>query len=84
MSLPVNDVACSRIERTAESVAEEALSWITPLNPLGRSMACRNQSMITSSISVAAGDVCQSMHWDAIAFVNCSAIIEAGAAFDWK
>ncbi len=39
----------------------EAVSLITPLNPAGSPIACRSQSVASSSISVAAGDVRQSM-----------------------
>jgi hypothetical protein len=69
--------------RTAASVAEEALSWMTPVKP-GRPSAWASQSIMRSSISVAAGEVCQSMHCAAMVAVSTSASIETGAALAGK
>ena len=69
---------------TAASVADEAESWITPENPSGRPSAWRSQSIIFVSSSVAAGEVCQSMHCAAIAETRYSATTETGAALAGK
>ncbi|MCY1234580.1 hypothetical protein D9M72_471650 [compost metagenome] len=82
--LPCQPSAFSRMTRTAESVAEEAESWITPENPSGRPIACRSQSSTFVSSSVAAGEVCQSMHCAAMAVTRYSATTETGAAFAGK
>ena len=57
---------------------------MTPWNPSGNPRAWRIQSTMRVSISVAAGEVCQSMHWAAMTDVRFSAIIEAGAALAGK
>lgn len=82
--LQAHSTARSRIVSTADRFAEVAVSWITPCIPFGRPRACRNQSTITVSNSVAAGEVCQSIHCAEIALDNCSANIKAGAAFELK
>ncbi len=69
---------------TAASVADEAESWMTPENPSGRPSAWRIQSTIRVSSSVAAGEVCQSMHCAAIAETRYSATTETGAALAGK
>ena len=53
-------------------------SWITPVNESGRPTIWRSQSIILASSSVAAGDVCQSMHCAAMAAVTYSATTEGG------
>ena len=82
--MPRQSSARSRMVMTAERVAEEALSWITPRQPSGRPSAWRSQSTMRVSISVAAGEVCHSMHCAAIVVTSCSARIEAGAALAGK
>ena len=57
---------------------------MTPLKPSGRPSAWRNQSMVTASSSVAAGDVCHSMHCAAKAAVRYSAITDGGLEFAGK
>ena len=69
---------------TAASVAEEAESWMTPSKPSGRPSAWRSQSSMRVSSSVAAGEVCHSMHCAAIAETRYSATTETGAAFARK
>ena len=59
-------------------MALDAESWITPANVSGSPIICRSQSSIRVSSSVAAGDVCQSMHWAAMAAVRYSATTEGG------
>jgi hypothetical protein len=51
----------SRAQIRAQSVAVEAVSWMTPRNSSGKPIIWRSQSMTVSSSSVAAGDVCQFM-----------------------
>ena len=81
---PVQLSAFSRIVSTAASVAEEALSWITPAKGSGRASAWRSQSIIRVSISVAAGEVCHNIHCGASAEARNSARTEAGAALEAK
>ena len=69
---------------TAASVADEAESWMTPEKPSGRPSAWRSQSMMFVSSSVAAGEVCHSMHCAAIAETRYSATTETGAALAGK
>ena len=69
---------------TAASVADEAESWMTPEKPSGRPSAWRSQSITFVSSSVAAGEVCQSMHCAAIALTRYSATTETGAALAGK
>ena len=59
-------------------MAEEAESWIVPAKPSGRPMACLSQSSMRVSISVAAGEVCHSMHCAPSAAVSISASTEGG------
>ena len=70
--------------KTAAKVADEALSWITPEKLPGKPMAWRSHSIIRVSISVAAGEVCQSMHCTAMVDTRKSANIAGGVAFDGK
>ena len=69
---------------TAQTFADVADSWITPWNPFGSPSAWRIQSTILVSISVAAGEVCQSMHCAPMTAVKFSAIIDTGAALAQK
>ena len=68
----------------ADKVADDALSWITPTYPSANPKAWRNQSTITVSTSVAAGDVCHNMHCAAIVLTSISASIDGGAALAGK
>ena len=65
-------------------VADEAESWMTPLNAGGSPSAAASQPTTTCSSSVAAGEVCHNMHWAPIAAVSSSAITETGAALAAK
>ena len=77
-------VAASRIVKIAQRLAVVALSWIVPVNTSLKPKACRIQSTMTSSISVAAGEVCHNMHIAEIELARCSASTLAGDAIDWK
>ena len=59
-------------------MALEAESWMTPLKPSGSPVICRSQSSTRVSISVAAGEVCQSMHWAPRVAVSISARTDGG------
>jgi hypothetical protein len=59
-------------------VALEAESWITLLNASGRPIMPRSQSSTRVSSSVAAGEVCQSMHCAARVAVIVSATTDGG------
>jgi len=82
--LPRQPLARSRIVSTADNVAEDALSWITPSNCSGSPIASRSQRTIMPSISVAAGEVCHSMHCAAMVLTNISASMDGAAALDVK
>ena len=62
----------------AQSVALEAESWMTPEKLSGSPIICLSQSRTRVSISVAAGEVCHSMHWAPIVAVSISARMEGG------
>jgi hypothetical protein len=81
--LPAQSNARSRITSTAASVADEALSWITPSTPVNPT-ACASQDIIAVSSSVAAGEVCHSMHCAAMVEDRNSASIEGGVALAGK
>ncbi len=51
----------SRAAARATRTDDEAVSWMTPKRPAGRPSICRSQSRTTSSSSVAAGELRQSM-----------------------
>ena len=57
---------------------------MTPEKPSGRPSAWRSQSIIFVSSSVAAGEVCQSMHCAAMRRTRYSATTETGAALAGK
>ena len=59
-------------------MAVEAVSWMTPLKPSGRPIIWRSQSSVRVSSSVAAGEVCHSMHWAPSVAVSISASTEGG------
>ncbi len=59
-------------------MALEAESWIVPWKPSGRPVIRRSQSIMRVSISVAAGEVCHSMHCAASVAVSISASTEGG------
>ena len=71
-------VTRSRAVRSAQRIALDAESWITPVNPGGRPVIWRSQSSTRVSISVAAGEVCQSMHWAPRVAVSISASTDEG------
>ena len=83
-SLARQSVARSRAHRIAHSVALDALSWITPAKPSGRPIIWRSQSRTRVSISVAAGEVCHSMHWAPSVAVSISASTEGGLELPGK
>ena len=56
----------------------EALSWITPTKPSGSPIIRRSHSSTRVSSSVAAGEVCQIMHWAPSVAVSISASTEGG------
>ena len=62
----------------AQRVAVEAVSWITPLKDGGRPIISRSHSIIRSSSSAAAGEVCQIMHCAPIVAVSISANTDGG------
>ncbi len=68
----------------AQRMALEAESWITPVNPSGRPIIWRSQSRTRVSSSVAAGEVCQSMHCAPSVAVSISASTEGGLEFAGK
>ncbi len=57
---------------------------MTPVNPSGRPTIWRSQSSTRVSSSVAAGEVCQSMHWAPSVAVSISARTEGGLEFAGK
>ena len=61
-----------------------AESWITPVKPSGSPSIWRSQSSMRPSISLAAGEVCHSMHCAPRAAVSISARIEGGLALAGK
>ena len=65
-------------------MAPDAESWITPEKTSGKPIIWRSQSVMRVSSSVAAGEVCQSMHCAASAAVTYSATIEGGLALAGK
>jgi hypothetical protein len=77
-------VARSRAVSSATSVAVEAVSWMTPTQPAGRSSICRNQSITTCSSSVAAGEVTQDIPWAPSVAVSISPRIEGGLLLQGK
>lgn len=77
-------VARSRAVRMAQRMALEAESWMPPVKPSGRPVIWRSQSSTRVSISVAAGEVCQSMHWAPRVAVSISASSDGGLEFAGK
>ncbi len=83
-------MARSRAARRAQSVALEAVSWITPppgpveRKAAGRARADTSQSSTRVSTSVQAGLVAQSMPWTASPEAASSPKIEGNEAFDGK
>ncbi len=68
----------------AASVADEALSCITPSKYDGRPVIILSHSIIRSSSSAAAGEVSQIMHCAPSAAVSISARTEGGLEFAGK
>ncbi len=74
----------SRAQSRAQNVAVLALSWMTPLNAAERPSIWRSQSMMTFSTSVAAGLVCQLMHWGPRPAATRSASTDDRSVFEGK
>ena len=78
VSLMRQSLRRSRALKSAHRVAAEAVSWMTPTKPSGRPIMRRSQSRTRVSISVAAGEVCHSMHCAPSAAVSISASTAGG------
>jgi hypothetical protein len=59
--LASNPVVRSRAQTSAQKVAVEAVSWMTPWNPSGSPINCPSHAIMRCSSSVAAGLVCHNM-----------------------
>jgi hypothetical protein len=90
-ALSIEECACSeqstvpfgrrwRAAVSAASVEVEAVSSMWPCRPSGRPRSCRTQSRTSSSSSVAAGDVRQSMPFTFRAAMRNSARIPGSVA----